>query len=383
MLTTGRPETLGGTLGDARHAGHGRSCRPLQVAGGPGVLLVLESDDGATTARCGRSARPTWSSRRSCRCCRRRCRCCPTCGCRAATTGPSSARAAGGDWYDAVPLGAGRVALVVGDAVGHGVPAAGAMSRLRGAMRSDGAARPVARGRCWRRSTPSPRRWTTSRARRCSTACSTPEPAPSPTAPPVTRRRWWCTPTGGRRSSPARRGPPLGQPARTRPTRDLRARPRAGRDPRAVLQRRHRRRRRRCPTRRWTRLADVSRVGPAGARRARGRRLGRAGVRRGRGRPAAAGLAGRRRRPGGPPPRDRRWSRCSWTSSPRPPRCPGVRRRLGELAGRARHGRAGPGRRDGGRRRGLRERRRARLPGEPSRARCRSRPPSTSTACSP
>ncbi|WNV73833.1 SpoIIE family protein phosphatase [Geodermatophilus sp. DSM 44513] len=48
----------------------------------------------------------------------------------------SSVQAAGGDWYDAVPLGRGRVALVVGDAVGHGVPAAGAMSRLRGAMRS-------------------------------------------------------------------------------------------------------------------------------------------------------------------------------------------------------------------------------------------------------
>jgi anti-anti-sigma factor len=48
----------------------------------------------------------------------------------------SSSRAAGGDWYDAVPLGAGRLALVIGDAVGHGVPAAGAMSRLRGAMRS-------------------------------------------------------------------------------------------------------------------------------------------------------------------------------------------------------------------------------------------------------
>jgi anti-anti-sigma factor len=48
----------------------------------------------------------------------------------------SAADAAGGDWYDTVALGAGRVALVVGDAVGHGVPAAGAMSRLRGAMRS-------------------------------------------------------------------------------------------------------------------------------------------------------------------------------------------------------------------------------------------------------
>jgi anti-anti-sigma factor len=45
-------------------------------------------------------------------------------------------RAAGGDWYDAVPLGRGRLALVVGDAVGHGIPAAGAMGRLRGALRS-------------------------------------------------------------------------------------------------------------------------------------------------------------------------------------------------------------------------------------------------------
>lgn len=48
----------------------------------------------------------------------------------------TSVRAAGGDWYDAVSLGNGTVALVVGDAVGHGVAAAGAMSRLRGAMRS-------------------------------------------------------------------------------------------------------------------------------------------------------------------------------------------------------------------------------------------------------
>ena len=37
----------------------------------------------------------------------------------------TSADAAGGDWYDAVPLGAGRLALVIGDAVGSGAPAAG------------------------------------------------------------------------------------------------------------------------------------------------------------------------------------------------------------------------------------------------------------------
>ena len=40
-------------------------------------------------------------------------------------------RAAGGDWYDAVALADGRVALVVGDVVGHGSAAAVAMGRLR------------------------------------------------------------------------------------------------------------------------------------------------------------------------------------------------------------------------------------------------------------
>ncbi|RKE21724.1 SpoIIE family protein phosphatase [Streptomyces sp. TLI_171] len=37
----------------------------------------------------------------------------------------------GGDWFDAVPLRGNRVALVVGDVMGHGLPAAQAMSRLR------------------------------------------------------------------------------------------------------------------------------------------------------------------------------------------------------------------------------------------------------------
>ncbi len=41
--------------------------------------------------------------------------------------------AAGGDWYDAVALGGGRLALVVGDGVGSGLTAAAAMGRLRGA----------------------------------------------------------------------------------------------------------------------------------------------------------------------------------------------------------------------------------------------------------
>ncbi|MFI8763554.1 SpoIIE family protein phosphatase [Streptomyces sp. NPDC053792] len=37
----------------------------------------------------------------------------------------------GGDWYDVIDLPGGRVALVVGDVMGHGVPAAAAMGRLR------------------------------------------------------------------------------------------------------------------------------------------------------------------------------------------------------------------------------------------------------------
>lgn len=37
----------------------------------------------------------------------------------------------GGDWYDVINLSGDRVALVVGDVMGHGVPAAAAMGRLR------------------------------------------------------------------------------------------------------------------------------------------------------------------------------------------------------------------------------------------------------------
>ena len=44
--------------------------------------------------------------------------------------------AVGGDWYDAVELKDGRVALVVGDVVGHGLRAAAAMGQLRNAFRA-------------------------------------------------------------------------------------------------------------------------------------------------------------------------------------------------------------------------------------------------------
>jgi serine phosphatase RsbU (regulator of sigma subunit) len=42
----------------------------------------------------------------------------------------------GGDWYDVIPLDRGRVALVIGDAMGHGTAAATTMIQLRAAART-------------------------------------------------------------------------------------------------------------------------------------------------------------------------------------------------------------------------------------------------------
>ncbi|WP_340560489.1 SpoIIE family protein phosphatase [Streptomyces sp. GSL17-111] len=50
---------------------------------------------------------------------------------------PSDARAGvGGDWFDVVPLSGTRVALAVGDVVGHGLRAAATMGRLRTTVRA-------------------------------------------------------------------------------------------------------------------------------------------------------------------------------------------------------------------------------------------------------
>ncbi|MER5793805.1 SpoIIE family protein phosphatase [Streptomyces sp. NPDC001980] len=42
----------------------------------------------------------------------------------------------GGDWFDVIPLSGARVALVVGDVVGHGIHAAASMGRLRASVRT-------------------------------------------------------------------------------------------------------------------------------------------------------------------------------------------------------------------------------------------------------
>ena len=48
----------------------------------------------------------------------------------------SSGAEVGGDWFDVIPLAGGRVALVVGDVMGHGLRAAATMGRLRTAVRT-------------------------------------------------------------------------------------------------------------------------------------------------------------------------------------------------------------------------------------------------------
>jgi len=49
---------------------------------------------------------------------------------------PASGASLGGDWYDAFPLPAGRIAVVAGDVVGHGIGAAAVMAQIRTSVRA-------------------------------------------------------------------------------------------------------------------------------------------------------------------------------------------------------------------------------------------------------
>jgi anti-anti-sigma factor len=134
VLRTGRPETVFGPLGIGGPSAT-VMVRPMRVGGGRGALIVLESDDVATdTSLWPKPADVVEQAQLSLL--PPSLPVLPDLRLSGSYHRATSARAAGGDWYDAVSLGSGRMALVVGDAVGHGVPAAGAMSRLRGAMRS-------------------------------------------------------------------------------------------------------------------------------------------------------------------------------------------------------------------------------------------------------
>ncbi|QNP74486.1 SpoIIE family protein phosphatase [Streptomyces roseirectus] len=49
---------------------------------------------------------------------------------------PAARAGVGGDWFDVIPLSGTRVAMVVGDVVGHGIQASATMGRLRTAVRT-------------------------------------------------------------------------------------------------------------------------------------------------------------------------------------------------------------------------------------------------------
>ncbi|WP_445525606.1 SpoIIE family protein phosphatase [Streptomyces cyslabdanicus] len=49
---------------------------------------------------------------------------------------PAARAGVGGDWFDVIPLSGSRVAMVVGDVLGHGVQASASMGRLRTAVRT-------------------------------------------------------------------------------------------------------------------------------------------------------------------------------------------------------------------------------------------------------
>ncbi|RFU19559.1 SpoIIE family protein phosphatase [Geodermatophilus marinus] len=126
VLRTGHPETVAGAV----DGGTGTAVlQPVRVAGSPGVLVLLEDDDPG-------GAPPDLVDQVQLSLLPPSLPLLPDIRLSGSYHRASSVRAAGGDWYDAVPLGSGRVGVVVGDAVGSGVPAVGAMSRLRGAMRS-------------------------------------------------------------------------------------------------------------------------------------------------------------------------------------------------------------------------------------------------------
>lgn len=131
VLRTGRPHTLRGRLG-AQGPVVSAQVRPLETDEGAGALFIVETDgEAATGARLADGVEQAQLSLLP-----PSLPLLPHVRLSGSYHPATSASAAGGDWYDAVPLGSGVIALVVGDAVGYGVPAAGAMSRLRGAMRS-------------------------------------------------------------------------------------------------------------------------------------------------------------------------------------------------------------------------------------------------------
>ena len=191
---------------------------------------------------------------------------------------PLSARAqagVGGDWFDVIPLPGARVALVVGDVVGHGLHAAATMGRLRTAVHNFAALdlppdellshlddlvaridQDEARRRATAPRSPAPPACTRSTTR-------SPGAAPWP-APGIRRPR--CVHPDGTRRLPRRARRPAARPGRTA-LRDRRAATARGQPARPLH-----RRARRGPGPGHRRRAGAAAPGPGARRTGRRRR---------------------------------------------------------------------------------------------------------------
>ena len=112
--------------------------RPLRGLRGHRDRHPRAQDDGGRACSRSTSASTGSPRRSSAACCPSACRRSRACELAARYLPGARGAAIGGDWYDVLERPDGRVALVVGDVVGHGLRAAASMGQLRNAFRAYG-----------------------------------------------------------------------------------------------------------------------------------------------------------------------------------------------------------------------------------------------------
>jgi hypothetical protein len=113
-LRTGSPETMWGRVSPDAHPTT-VILRPMRVAGGAGLLVVIEEDGDAGGGALWPAALAGVVEQVQLSLLPPSLPLLPDLRLSGSYQPASAARSAGGDWYDAVPLGAGRLALVVGE----------------------------------------------------------------------------------------------------------------------------------------------------------------------------------------------------------------------------------------------------------------------------